>query len=42
MSRDIRVEVSEEQYERLTELKKAHGLTWLGMLLRAAESLEDE
>jgi hypothetical protein len=40
--RDIRVEVSEEQYDRLTELKKAHGLTWLGMLLQAADSLEND
>jgi len=41
MSKDIRVEVTDEQYDRLNGVKEAHGLTWRGMLILAAKDLED-
>lgn len=42
MAKDIRVEVSDEQYEQLNGVKEAHGLTWRGMLILAASQLDDE
>jgi len=30
----------EEQYERVSELKDAHGLTWKGLLLRGTRGLD--
>ena len=43
MATTIRIDVpDDDQYERLSRVKEQHGLTWRGMLLRAAESLEDE
>ncbi|EMA54953.1 hypothetical protein [Halococcus salifodinae] len=42
MSKYINIEVPDEsEYERLSRVKNDHGLTWRGMLLRAAEELED-
>ena len=32
----------EEQYERLKEIKKKHGLTWKGLLLQGARRMEGE
>lgn len=40
MVKDIRVEVSDEQYEHLNGVKEKHGLTWRGMLILAAKDLE--
>lgn len=43
MSKYINIEVpDEEQYERLSRLKDEHGLTWRGMLILAADELEDD
>jgi len=33
MTKDVRLEVSEEQHEWLTELKNERGYTWKGLLL---------
>ena len=42
VSKYINIEVPDEsEYERLSRVKNNHGLTWRGMLLRAAEELED-
>jgi hypothetical protein len=42
MVSNIHIEVDDdEQYERLSSVKKKHGLTWRGMLLRAADDLEN-
>jgi hypothetical protein len=42
MVTNIHIEVEDdEQYERLKRVKNDHGLTWRGMLLRAADELED-
>ena len=42
MSKYINIEVPDEsEYERLSRVKHDHGLTWRGMLLRAADELED-
>lgn len=42
MAKDIRVEVTDEQYERLNDVKEAHGLTWRGMLILAANELSGD
>lgn len=43
MSKYINIEVpDEEQYEHLSRLKDEHGLTWRGMLILAADELEDD
>jgi hypothetical protein len=36
---NLNVEVDQEEYDRLSEVKDAHGLTWKGMLLQGARSL---
>ena len=42
MVTNIHIEVTDEdQYKRLKEIKDEHGLTWRGMLVRAADDLED-
>ena len=42
MATNIHIEVpDEEQYDRLKEIKNKYGLTWRGMLIRAADELED-
>ena len=39
--RYVKIEFEDEpQYERLSELKDAHGLTWKGVLLRGAKGLD--
>ena len=35
---NINFEVEDDQYERLKETKKRHGLTWKGMMLQPNES----
>jgi hypothetical protein len=42
MTRDVRLEVSEEQHEWLTELKNERGYTWKGLLLEGAECLDTD
>lgn len=39
--KDIRIEVDDEQYDHLDSVKRANGLTWRGMLILAADELED-
>lgn len=40
---NIHIEVDdEEQYERLSDVKDKHGLTWRGMLIHAARNLEGD
>jgi hypothetical protein len=39
---NLNVEVDQEEYDRLSEIKDAHGLTWKGMLLQGARSLDTE
>ncbi len=39
---NIHIEVpDEDQYDHLKEVKDKHGLTWRGMLVCAADNLED-
>jgi hypothetical protein len=40
MSVPVRIELSEEQHERLTELKDRRGYTWKGLMLEGAKCLE--
>lgn len=40
MGTTLHVEVSNEQYERLSRLKEKRGLTWRGMLILAADEIE--
>lgn len=40
--REIRVEVEDEQYDRLKAVKDANGLTWRGLLLRGAKGLDSD
>ncbi len=39
---NLNIEVDQEEYDRLSEIKDAHGLTWKGMLLQGAKSLDTE
>lgn len=39
---NLNIEVDQEEYDRLSEIKDAHGLTWKGMLLQGARSLDTE
>lgn len=38
----VYAEVSDEEYERLEDVKDEHGLTWRGLLLQGAKSLEND
>jgi hypothetical protein len=38
--KEIPFEIEDEQYERLRELKKHHGLTWKGVLLQGGKRLD--
>lgn len=40
MVKNVHVVVDDDVYERLNRIKNQHGLTWEGMLLRAAEELD--
>ena len=40
--RNLNIEVSDEQYNELREVKDAHGLTWKGLLLQGAKALDTE
>ncbi|GAA0236933.1 hypothetical protein ACFFQF_27375 [Haladaptatus pallidirubidus] len=37
---NINFKVDDDQYERLKETKKRHGLTWKGMMLYAQKELD--
>lgn len=39
MSKSIRFEVEDEQYEWLSELKDDRGYTWKGLMLEGAKAL---
>ncbi len=39
---NLNIEVDQEEYDRLSEIKDAHGLTWKGVLLQGAKSLDTE
>jgi len=39
---NINFEVEDDQYERLKETKKRHGLTWKGMMLHAQRKLDSD
>ena len=39
---NLNIEVDQEEYDRLSELKDAHGLTWKGVLIQGAKSLDTE
>lgn len=41
-SKSIRLEVSEEQYERLSELKDRKGLTWKGLVLEGEKHIREQ
>jgi hypothetical protein len=42
MHKDVRLQVSEEQHEWLTELKDERGYTWKGLLLEGAKCLDTD
>lgn len=42
MTKDVRLQVSEEQHEWLTELKDKRGYTWKGLLLEGAKCLDTD
>jgi len=39
---NLNIEVDQDEYDHLSEIKDAHGLTWKGMLLQGAKSLDTE
>ena len=39
---NLNIEVSEEEYDRLSEVKDAHGLTWRGLVIQGAKVLDTE
>lgn len=40
MGKEVRFTVSEEQHERLSDLKDERGYTWKGLMLEGAKCLE--
>jgi len=36
------LEVSEDEYERLNEVKEANGLTWRGLVIQGAKALDTD
>ena len=40
MVKSIRVEVEDDQHERLSEIKDLRGYTWKGLLLEGAKALD--
>ncbi|WP_257720320.1 MULTISPECIES: hypothetical protein [Natrinema] len=40
MSKEVRFTVSDEQHERLSDLKDERGYTWKGLMLEGAKCLE--
>lgn len=42
MSKALRIELEDDQHERLSELKDRRGYTWKGLLLEGADCLESE
>jgi hypothetical protein len=39
---NLNIEMSDEEYERLSEVKDAHGLTWRGLVIQGAKALDSE
>ncbi|WP_281373053.1 hypothetical protein [Halosimplex rubrum] len=39
---NLNIEVDEEEFERLTEIKEAHGLTWRGLVIQGAQKLDTD
>ena len=39
---NLNIEVDQDEYDRLSEIKDANGLTWKGVLLQGARSLDTE
>lgn len=39
---NLNIEVDQDEYDRLSKIKDAHGLTWKGVLLQGAKSLDTE
>jgi hypothetical protein len=42
MGKYIRIEVEDDQHERLSEIKDRRGYTWKGLLLEGAKALETD
>jgi hypothetical protein len=42
VSKSVRFEVDDEQYEWLTQLKDDRGYTWKGLMLEGAKALDTE
>ena len=42
MSKSIRIEVEDDQHERLSEIKDRRGYTWKGLLLEGAKELDTD
>lgn len=41
MSKSVRFEIEDEQYEWLVDVKESRGYTWKGLMLEGAKALED-
>jgi hypothetical protein len=39
---NLNVEVSDEEYEQLSEVKDVHGLTWRGLIIQGAKALDTD
>lgn len=39
---NLNIELSDEEYEKLSEVKEAHGLTWRGLVIQGAKALDTE
>ena len=40
MGKEVRFELTDEQHERLAELKDERGFTWKGLMLEGAKRLD--
>ena len=41
VAKNIHFVVDDDEYERLDRVKNEHGLTWRGMVIHAADDLEE-
>ena len=42
MSKEIRLEVADNQFERLKPVKDRHGYTWKGLMLESVDALDTD
>jgi hypothetical protein len=39
---NLNIDVNDDEYDRLKEVKDAHGLTWRGLVIQGAKALDTD